>query len=173
MIRRAVIGDLEEIEETYREHFAHEKKYGAYTVFQEGIYPTRADAEKALQAQSLYVFAENKRVLGSIILDDRQPEEYKGIDWKHQAAEDTVSVIHLLMVRPCMAGKGIGSALVKYALDMAKARARTAVRLDTGEQNAPAVALYKKLGFQLIAASSMKVGGAIPHKRHLFFQKVL
>lgn len=41
MIRRAAASDLDGIEETYREHFAHERERGAYTIFQEGVYPTR------------------------------------------------------------------------------------------------------------------------------------
>lgn len=77
------------------------------------------------------------------------------------------------MVRPRAAGKGVGSALVGYALDIARLRSCTAVRLDTGEQNIPAVSLYTKLGFKLIAASPMNVGGAIFHSKHLFFEKIM
>lgn len=173
MIRLAATSDLDQIEAIYQAHFAYEKKHGAYTVFQEGVYPTRADAEKALRSQTLYVYTEQDAVLGSIILDRRQPEEYKTVNWESRAAEEQVNVIHLLMVRPCMKGKGIGSALVKFALDTARQQGCAAVRLDTGEQNVPAVELYKKLGFQLAAAASMNVGGAISHKRHLFFEKIL
>ncbi|MDO4944698.1 MAG: GNAT family N-acetyltransferase [Ruminococcus sp.] len=120
MIRQAVITDLESIEEGYREHFLHEKKYGAYTVFREGVYPTRKDAEKALRNNALYVFEENGAVLGSIILDGYQPDEYRKIAWASQVADEEVTVIHLLMVRPCAAGKGVGSALVNFAAETAK-----------------------------------------------------
>lgn len=173
MIRQAIEEDLDSIEEGYREHFAHEKKYGAYTVFQEGVYPTRRDAQKALQNHSLYVYEEKGTVLGSIIVDGRQPEEYKGIEWPCCAQEEQVKVIHLLMVRPCAAGKGIGSALVNYVVETAKKAGCKAVRLDTGEQNIPASTLYRKSGFVLAATSSMKVGGVIAHKGHLFFEKVI
>lgn len=173
MIRPAVMTDLDSIEQAYQEHFAHEQKYHAYTVFKEGIYPTRKEAERALLKEALYVYEENDIVLGSIILDGEQPEEYGKIDWPSHAEKECVNVIHLLMVRPCAAGKGIGSALVKYAEDIAKQRSCTAVRLDTGKQNIPAVSLYKKLGFRLAAVSSMKVGGMISHGEHLFFEKIL
>lgn len=173
MIRKAVIADLDSIEEAYNEHFAYEKVHGAYTVFQEGVYPTRADAEKALRNESLYVYLENGVVLGSIILNDQQPEEYKNIDWKSPAADEKVNVIHLLMVRPSAAGKGIGSALVNYAVNVAKQQSCTVLRLDTGKQNLPAVSLYLKSGFRLAASSSMKVGGIISHEGHLFFEKIL
>lgn len=173
MIRQAIISDLDSIEESYKEYFDYKEKYGAYTVFQRGVYPTRTDAEKYLRDKALYVYVENDIVLGSIVLNNHQPEEYKKINWNSHATDEKVNVIHLLMVRPCAAGKGIGSALVNYAVDLSQKYSCKAVRLDTGEQNIPAISLYKKLNFQLVAISSMKVGGIISHNRHLFFEKIL
>lgn len=121
----------------------------------------------------MYVYEENGIVTGSMILNGRQPDEYGKIDWPSRMLDEKVSVLHLLIVRPCAAGKGIGSALVNYAEKTAKQQSCMVIRLDTGEQNTPAVSLYKKLGFQLAAASPMKVGGIISHKRHLFYEKVL
>ncbi|MDO5547504.1 MAG: GNAT family N-acetyltransferase [Eubacteriales bacterium] len=173
MIRLAAPADLDAIEESYREHFTYEKNHIAYTVFQEGVYPTRGVAEQALHRNALYVYEENGIVLGSLILDGRQPAEYKKINWPSQAAVEQTMVIHLLLVRPCAKGKGIGSQLVTYAVETARQRACTAVRLDTGAQNTPAVSLYQRHGFQLAAATAMNVGGAIPHKDHLFFEKIV
>ncbi len=172
-IRKAAHGDLDGIEAAYFEHFTYEKAHIAYTVFQEGVYPTRETAEKALRQKALYVYEEGGVIAGSMILDDRQPEEYKSIVWQSGAADKNVCVLHLLMVRPCMAGKGIGTALVLHALEMARKRSCTALRLDTGAQNIPAVSLYRSLGFQLAASSSMKVGGMVFHREHLFFEKIL
>lgn len=173
IFRVAAASDLDDIEKSYQEHFAHEKEHGAYTVFREGVYPTRKDAETALQNGALYVAEENNIILGSIILDDRQPDEYQKVDWPSKAPKKRVRVIRLLMVRPSAAGKGVGSGLVNHVLEVAKRRSCVAVRLDTGEQNIPAVSLYKKLGFQLIAVSPMKVGGVISHQGHLFFEKAI
>lgn len=173
MIRPAVMADLDSIEESYHEHFAHEKQYGAYTVFREGVYPTRKDAQKALRDNALFVFEEDGAVLGSIILNSVQPEEYRKIDWPSGAADGKVRVIHLLMVRPGAAGKGVGSALIHFTEELARQQGCTAIRLDTGSQNIPAASLYKKTGFELAATSSMKVGGAIAHDGHLFFEKIL
>lgn len=173
MIRPASAADLDSIEESYHEHFEHEKKNGAYTVFREGVYPTRKDAEKALRDHTLFVFEENGVVLGSIILDSVQPEEYRKIEWPSGADDEHVRVIHLLMVRPNAAGKGVGSALIHYVAETAKQEGCTAIRLDTGAQNIPAASLYRRRGFRLAATASMKVGGAIAHEGHLFFEKIL
>lgn len=173
MLRQAVAADLDHIEEGYQEHFLHEREHGAFTVFQEGVYPTIEDAKRALLAGALFVCEESNILAGSIIADTRQPDEYGKIDWPSRAADEKVMVIHLVLVRPGMAGKGIGSSLVNYALETAKQRSCEAVRLDTGSQNTPAVSLYRKLGFELAGTASMKVGGLIAHAGHLFFEKTL
>ena len=173
MIRQAVWPDLDSIEAGYREHFLYEKEHGAFTVFREGVYPTRKDAEKALKKNSLYIYEENGNTAGSMILDGEQPEEYKEINWPCRTPAEKVMVIHLIMVHPGMGKKGIGSSLVNYALEIAGLHSCKAVRLDTGAQNIPAVSLYKKLGFEIAGTSAMKVGGRISHNEHLFFEKAL
>lgn len=173
MIRKGNSNDINLIEDTYYEHFTHEMECGAYTVFKKGVYPTRADAEKAIHDGTLYVYEEHHNIAGSMIIDSVQPKEYNGIAWEEALKSDEVMVIHLLMVRPSMARKGIASALVKYAVELARYNSCKAVRLDTGKQNIPAVSLYKKLGFQIVATASMNVGNAIEHSGHLFLEKVI
>ncbi|MCU6686321.1 GNAT family N-acetyltransferase [Dorea acetigenes] len=173
MVRKAISSDVEWIEAMYNEHFAYENEHGAFTVFKKGIYPTKKDAEDALCAGALYVYEEEGSIAGSIIVDKVQPTEYRTVTWGKSLTDDKVMVIHLLMVRPCMAGKGIASSLVKYAMELAKRNSCEAIRLDTGSQNIPAVSLYKKLGFRIVSDAPMKVGGAIPHSGHLFLEKIL
>lgn len=173
MIRQAVFDDIDLIEDTYNEHFKHEIENGAFTVFKKGIYPTKIDAVKAISTRSLFVYEENDNIAGSIIMDKVQPPEYAEIDWKKSLRDDEVMVIHLLMVRPSMAGKGVATSLIKYALELAKNSSCKVLRLDTGNQNTPAVSLYKKSGFQIVATAPMKVGAAIQHNNHLFLEKVL
>ena len=53
MIRKAASQDIAQIENSYVELLLHEKEHGAYTVWQLGVYPTRATAEKALSEDAL------------------------------------------------------------------------------------------------------------------------
>ena len=173
MIRKATFDDIELIEDTYNEHFKHEIEHGAFTIFKKGIYPTRKDAEKAVDVGTLYVYEENNSIAGSIIVDKVQPTEYTKIIWEQTFTNNEVMVIHLLMVRPSKAGKGIATSLVRYAMELAENNSCKALRLDTGSQNIPALSLYKKLGFQIVEIASMNVGNAIEHSGHLFLEKVL
>ena len=65
MLRQATDADLNQVEEGYQKHFLHEKEHGAFTVFREGVYPTRADAAKALARGALYIYDENEKYWGA------------------------------------------------------------------------------------------------------------
>jgi len=137
MIRKAILKDVNSIEDTYNEHFQYELNHTAFTVFKKGVYPTKDDAERAIYAGALFVYEENGTIVGSIIIDKVQPIEYATIPWKEKLSEDEVMVIHLLMVRPSMSGKGIASSLIKFATELAQKNSCRALRLDTGSQNIP------------------------------------
>lgn len=173
MIRKAVMDDVDLIEDAYHEHFQYEAEHKAYTVFKEGVYPTRADAEHAVNSGTMFVCEESGNIGGSIIIDKVQPAEYANIPWKGNFSPDEVMVIHLLMVRPSMSGKGIASSLIGYAAELAQNHNCKTLRLDTGSQNIPAVSLYEKNGFEIIAAAPKKVGNVIAHKNHLYLERVL
>jgi len=170
MIRKAASQDIDQIEQKYIELLMHEQEHGAYTVWKLGVYPTRETAEKALSEGTLYVMDQDGEICASIIADQKQPGEYEKIEWKQRAKPEEVLVIHLLCVRPSKAGMGIGRDMVKFVIEEAKRRSCRAVRLDTGSQNLPAVALYTKLGFELAGTTSMAIGGLISHNNHLFFE---
>jgi ribosomal protein S18 acetylase RimI-like enzyme len=53
-----------------------------------------------------------------------------------------------LFVHSGTRGSGLGRALVEAALERARERGCARMHLDTGEANAPAVALYRSVGFE-------------------------
>lgn len=175
MIRPAKDSDLDAIEAAYEEHFAFEAAHPdkAFTVFRKGVYPTRHDAEKALACGGLTVYEEAGEILASVITSQVQPPEYADVPWQRTLADDEVRVIHLLMVRPGVSGRGIGTALLAHIEAQARDEGLAALRLDTGSQNLPAVHLYEKNGYRIVHRAAMKVGGVVPHEGHLFLEKCL
>lgn len=105
---------------------------------------------------------------GSIIVNQCQPEEYKAVSWAVSARPEEVLVLHLLCVRPSKSGLGIGRVLMRFVIALAETMGCRAIRLDTGAQDLPARSLYQSIGFDLVGVSTMKIGGLISHKDHLF-----
>ena len=60
---------------------------------------------------------------------------------------------------------------MQFVVEYAKSMNCKSVRLDTGSQNKPAVALYTKLGFELAGTGTMAIGGMISHGNHLFYER--
>ena len=52
-----------------------------------------------------------------------------------------------VFVRAEARGSGLGKALVSFAIDRARERGCRRLELDTAEENVPALALYRSLGF--------------------------
>lgn len=75
--------------------------------------------------------------------------------WSRMEAQpDEVLVVNLLCVRPSKARCGIGKSMVCFIIEEAKSMNCKAVRLDTGRQNTPAIALYTDIGFELAGSNN-------------------
>lgn len=170
MVRKAELKDIDGVEKSYIDLMTYEKENIAYTVWEIGVYPTRKTAEKALSEGDLYVIEHDGEICASMIFNQVQPEEYNAINWKYNVKPEEAAVIHLLCVSPTRSGCGFGSEMLRFAAQKGRDMGCKTVRLDTGSQNKPAVALYTKRGFELAGTSNMMIGGAIAHSDHLFFE---
>lgn len=148
MIRKGTAADLDGCEQVYEEHLDYEAANTNYTNWAKGLYPTRATAEKALAAGTLYVDEEDGVIVGCANLNHIQPKEYANIPWSIPAEGDEVFVIHTLVFRPTHTGGGRGRRFVAFAEDLAKQQGCKVIRLDTYEGNEPAKAFYPKLGYR-------------------------
>ncbi len=148
MIRKGTAADLDACAKIYEEHLDYEAANISYTNWQKGLYPTRATAEKALAAGTLYVDEEDGVVVGCANLNHIQPAEYANIPWSIPAQPEQVLVIHTLVYLPTHTGGGRGRRFVAFAEDLGREQGCTVIRLDTYEHNEPAKAFYPKLGYR-------------------------
>lgn len=154
MIRQATLYDLDQVERCFVELLEHEQENGAYTSWKLNIYPTRKTAEKSLLEGSLYVMEQDGEICACIIASQSQPPKFNSIAWKYPAQPDEVVVINLLCVRPSKARCGIGKSMVRFIIEEARNTNCKTVRLDTGVQNMPAIALYTNIGFEFAGSNN-------------------
>ena len=150
MIRLATADDLDAVAAIYEEVLAaDDARDVSYTNWQRGEYPTRRHAQAALDAGTLYVAEEAGDTYACFILNQEQLPEYGNIPWAIPAKPEEVAVIHTLCVSPRWAGRGKGRQLVEFCEAEGRRMGAKVMRLDTYVGNAPANAMYPRLGYTL------------------------
>ena len=119
-----------------------------YARWQKGKHPTEEGIKAYIQEGSMYLYKEQDTLVGAMALTMYQGEDYHAIEWSEQVPDDEVAVIHILAVSPDRQGTGIGSKMVRDAIELAKVKGMKAIRLDALATNAPAHKFYERLGFE-------------------------
>jgi len=161
MIRLATAADLDGIEAIYDAILTQEESGPVYTNWQRGKYPTRATAQQALDAGTLYVGETDETLWGVMNLNDIQLPEYDDIPWGIPAALNQVGVIHTLCIHPKHTGQGCARQMVAFCEEESRRLGKTVIRLDTWEGNVPANAMYPKLGYRFAGATEFFFQGFI------------
>ena len=147
--READRADLDAVAGIYEEIHTAEEQGIRTTGWQRGVYPTRKTAEESIRRGDLFVLeSEEGKILGAAVINRTQVDVYSVAPWEHET--DAVCVLHTLVISPQAAGKGYGTAFVRFYEDWAKAHALPELRMDTNARNTAALALYRRLGYREI-----------------------
>ena len=109
-------------------------------------YPNREVILQDLQTQTLFAYRENDVVLGIVVLNESQDEEYAEINWSTSETERNI-VVHRLAVRPDQQRRGIARRLMDFAEQWARDNNYDAIRLDTFSQNPRNQRFYLNRGY--------------------------
>ncbi|MGC6507342.1 MAG: GNAT family N-acetyltransferase [Myxococcota bacterium] len=109
-------------------------------------YPDRAVILNDLHTQTLFAYRKGTEILGIVVLNEAQDDEYADIGWSTNETDRNI-VIHRLAVRPDQQGKGIGRKLMDFAEQWAKDNHYDAIRLDTFSQNQRNQRFYANRGY--------------------------
>ena len=173
MIRPATAAELSDIAQIYEEILDEEdRRPVSYTNWQRGKYPTEDTARQALEQGTLWVGEEGGRLYGAVILNGIQLPEYDAIPWQFPAERDRVAVIHTLVISPRWAGRGKAREFVAFCESQARRQGKAVIRLDTYEGNAPANAMYPRLGYRLAGGTEFFFQGFI-HEVLNCYEKLL
>ena len=147
IIRRANMQDIDAVEGLYDAiHTAEEN--GKQTIgWIRGVYPVRATAEDALRRNDLFVLEDAGAICGAGIINKTQVDVYRQGDWKYEAPDDQVCVLHTLVISPDRAGRGYGRTFIAYYEQFAAEHGCTELRIDTNAKNTAARSMYKRHGY--------------------------
>ena len=147
-IRKGTVQDLDQIAAIYDRILTSEEQGKTVIGWIRGIYPTKNTAVEALKADELFVMESNKTVVAAARINQIQVPEYANANWKWEAEDDQIMVLHTLVVDPLYAGRGYGSSFVKFYEEYAKEKGCLVLRIDTNARNKTARRLYSHLGYR-------------------------
>ncbi|MBB3226649.1 ribosomal protein S18 acetylase RimI-like enzyme [Luteibacter sp. Sphag1AF] len=127
-VRRAEVSDLDDLVALEESSFAHDRLSRAQ-------YRRHLDSDSA---QVLIATANHRRFLGTAVVFFRRGTQ--------------VARLYSIATKPEAQGKGVGSALVEAAEDLARSRRCNALRLEVRTDNAVAIRLYERLGYTRIGS---------------------
>ncbi len=107
------------------------------------VYPA-CMLESDIESGGLYYIEENDEILAVFALCDINECE-GAVAWEDNAAE--ALFIYRLAVSPHHQNRGIGALALRFAAEEAGKRGAKYLRLLVGDQNEPAIHLYRKCGF--------------------------
>ena len=148
-IRKGTGEDISQIERIYDHLLTEEENGRAVIGWVRGVYPTRETALAALEAGELFVLTlEDGTVAAAARINRIQVPEYANAPWRYpDAPADQIMVLHTLVVDPACAGRGCGSAFVKFYETYALENGCPYLRMDTNAKNTKARRLYHNLGY--------------------------
>ena len=151
VFERATMKDIDEVANLYNELIDSLEKGINYPGWKHGVYPTRETAQDGIRKGVLFVLREDDgRIAGTSVLVHEGEPAYDQADWHVSLDDKHILVVFTFAVHPRYLQKGMGTKLMEAVIDYAIREKMKAIRLDVYEKNFPAIALYKKCGFEYI-----------------------
>jgi len=171
-IRRATKNDIDNIEKMWDELNDYLAEHENYPQWKKGVYPLREHAEEGVDDSSLYVAVNNEKIVGTIVYSHEQEQAYQAIKWQIDYNVPVI-IIGKLAVHPDYFGYGIGKELLAHADVIGRQQGMKAIRLDTYEENLPAIQLYEKCGFKYMGLVDLGLEEIYGLKWYKVFERVL
>ncbi len=128
-------------------------------IFQwDDIYPSEAVLRSDIDSEEMRLVCDGERVVGAVVLNGRQDEEYALGTWVYG---EPAAVVHRLCIDPACQQKGYGRQAMLLAEEVVAAQGFKSVRLDAFSQNPYALRLYEGLGYRR--------AGEVMFRKGLFF----
>ena len=148
MFRKASANDIDEITSLYMDVHTEEEAGRMSTGWIRSVYPTRKTVEDMVAADDLFVKEANGKIVAVGRINQVQVDVYANVNWKYEASDEEVMVLHTLAVLPGEQGKGYATEFCEFYEDYSLENGCKYLRIDTNEKNKRARALYKRIGYR-------------------------
>ena len=150
MIRIANINDADAIQVVLEDAKELFRKDGSDQWQDLDNYPNINTTLNDINKKQMYIYEENNKVIGCIVLSKEHEEAYNNIYEGSWLSEEKYYVIHRLAVKAGHYKKGIAKSLIKYVCNLAKNDEVKSIKVDTKKENHRMLSLLTNMGFQKV-----------------------
>lgn len=118
-------------------------------------YPDLESIKNDIQTKTLFTYKVENEIVGIVVLNETQDEEYAEISWRTPLDSKNI-VVHRLAVSPEHQGKGIAQKIMNFAEEFAVKNNYDSIRLDTYSQNPRNQKFYLKRGYKELGSVFLK-----------------
>lgn len=155
LIRLAKIEEYDQVLKFYYDTIDMLNTSEFNSLWKKDVYPSNAYIHESIEKGEMWVYEMEGQIISAMVLNHECNEGYKSVKWPTEVSKDEVFVIHAFGVLPSIHGKGIGSQMLKNAIEYAAENNSKVIRLDVLADNVPAVRLYTKNGFSFVDSTCM------------------
>lgn len=132
-------------------------------------YPNKQTFETSISNQQLFIFEEDKMLIGAVILNEIQAEEWQAMPWK---SNGSILAIHALAINCMVQSRGYGQKVLDECEIYGIQNGYNVMRLDAFSENIAAINLYEKNLYQRVGevVFNYKPKG---HQRYYCYEKLL
>lgn len=146
MIRKATLEDIPSIKKITEACAQHMIAQGIFQWNEN--YPSLAVLTADVKANTVYVYLDQKEIVGTVMFSMVMDDFYTEVDWLTPDAKQLY--VHRLAVHPASQGQGIARALMDFGEALAKEKKCLSVRLDTFSQNPRNNRFYQARKYQQV-----------------------
>ena len=154
-ILKAAPDDYADIRRFYHSIIEANRDSGIYIGWKKDIYPSPGFIKDSIAAGELFVGRSDNGIAAAMVVNHQANDSYRLFEWPSRAADDEVTVVHVLGVHPMYCGRGYGRQMVGEVIKDAVKNRQKAIRLDVLEGNIPAERLYERMGFKYLHTLKM------------------
>ena len=145
---KATINDFELVIRFYDDVTLRTPEMETYARWKKGLHPTEESIKAYIEEGSMYLYKKNDAIVGAMAVTMYQGEDYHAIEWAKQVEDHEAAVIHILAVNPDYQGTGLGTEMIREAINLSADSGMKSIRLDALASNTPAHKIYKRIGFE-------------------------
>ena len=110
-------------------------------------HPADSYLRSALETGEMWVAEDAAGIAGALVVNHAANEGYRAVPWQVEAADGEYSIVHAFGVATRCRGLGLGTAMMRHIMTLARKAGEKAMRLDLIDLNLPAERVYLGLGF--------------------------